>query len=137
MAAQRGIDIILRVDSDGAGTYQDMAGGQQISLSFNKENVDITSQDDANRWRALLAAAGVKSFSITIRGVFKDAAADQTVRSYLVNDTHRNWRIDIPSFYRVQGTMSVTSLEYSGEHNGEVQHTFTLESAGEPTFTAL
>lgn len=42
----------------------------------------------------------------------------------------------IPSFGTVQGPFQITSLEFAGEHNGEVTYDMALESAGELTFAA-
>ena len=42
----------------------------------------------------------------------------------------------IPSFGTVQGPFQITSLEFAGEHNGEVTYDMALASAGELTFAA-
>jgi TP901-1 family phage major tail protein len=41
-----------------------------------------------------------------------------------------------PDFGTVAGAFQVTSLEFAGEHDGEVTTELALESAGELTFTA-
>lgn len=137
MAAQKGLEMLVKADSDGAGTYQTLAGLRSASFKLDKETVDITSQDDTSRYRQLFAGAGIKSMSVSGSGVFKDAAADATMRSYWANDTIRNFQVIIPSFYSVTGLMVVASIEYAGEHNGEATWSFTLESAGDLTFAAL
>jgi TP901-1 family phage major tail protein len=137
MAAQIGLNMLVKVDSDGAGTYLTIAGGQTLSMKLNREQVDITSQDDVSRYRQLIADAGVKSVDITIRGVFKDAAADATARNYWQNDIMRNWQMILPSFQQVTGPFQVSNIEYSGSHNGEVQYDFSLSSAGDLTWVAL
>lgn len=137
MAAQRGLEMLLKVDSDGTGTYVTMAGIRTASVTFDSQTVDITSQDDTSRWRQLLANAGVKSFAATGEGVFKDAAADAVVKNYIVNGTIRNWQIIIPSFQTITGPMQITSHETAGAHDGEVTYNLSLESAGDPTITAL
>lgn len=137
MAAQKGLDMLLKVDSDGAGTYQTIAGIRSVTLTLDKETVEITSQDDINRYRQLLAGAAVKSCSIRGQGVFKDTAADATARTYWAADTIRNWQIIIPSFYQITAPFSLTQIEYAGEHNGEVTHSISLESGGDLAFQAL
>ena len=47
-----------------------------------------------------------------------------------------SYQIVIPSFGTVQGPFQITSLEFAGEHNGEVTYDMALESAGELTFAA-
>ena len=60
MSAQKGKDLLLKVDSDGAGTFTTVAGMRSRSIAFNTETVDITHAESAGRWRELLAGAGAK-----------------------------------------------------------------------------
>ncbi|HET8543174.1 MAG TPA: phage tail tube protein [Pseudolabrys sp.] len=46
------------------------------------------------------------------------------------------YQIVIPSFGTVQGPFQITSLEFAGDHNGEVTYDMALESAGELAFAA-
>jgi TP901-1 family phage major tail protein len=137
MAAQKGLEMLLKVDSDGAGTFQTLAGLQTVTFTLDKETVDITSQDNTTRFRQLLLGAGVKSLRFTGSGVFKDAAADATLRAYWANDNLRDFQVIIPSFYSITVSCIVVNIEYSGQHNGESQYSISLESGGDPTFVAL
>ena len=49
MAAQKGKDLLLKVDSTGAGVFTTIAGLRTRSLSFNAETVDITHQESAGQ----------------------------------------------------------------------------------------
>ena len=60
MSAQKGKDLLLKVDSDGAGTFATVAGLRSRSIAFNTETVDITHAESAGQWRELLAGAGAK-----------------------------------------------------------------------------
>jgi TP901-1 family phage major tail protein len=137
MTAQKGKDLLLKIDSDGAGTFVAVAGLRSRRIAFNAESVDISNADSAGRWRELLAGAGVKRASISGAGIFKDAATDATVRQVFFDGTIRNWQVIVPDFGTLAGAFQVTSLEYSGEHNGEVAYELALESAGEVSFTAV
>lgn len=137
MAAQKGKDLLLKVDSDGLGTFTTVAGLRTRTLALNAETVDITHSESAGRWRELLAGAGAKNARISGAGVFKDAASDAIVRSYLFDGTIRNWQVVVPDFGTVQGPFQVTSLDLSGRHDGEITFDLTIESAGELIFTAL
>ena len=134
MAAQKGKDLLLKADTTGAGVYATIAGLRTRSLAFGSDTVDITHQESAGQWRELLAGAGVKSARITGAGVFKNAATDATVKDYFFNGTIRNWQIIVPTFGTIEGAFQVTSLDYSGRHDGEVSFEMTLESAGALTF---
>ena len=46
------------------------------------------------------------------------------------------FQVVIPDFGTVAGAFQITSLEFAGEHDGEVTTELALESAGELTFTA-
>jgi TP901-1 family phage major tail protein len=48
----------------------------------------------------------------------------------------KSFQVVIPSFGTVQGAFQITSLEFAGEHNGEVTYDMAMESAGALTFTA-
>jgi TP901-1 family phage major tail protein len=136
MAAQKGKDLLLRVDSTGAGSFAAVAGLRSRSISFNAETVDITHADSAGEWRELLAGAGVKSARIAGTGIFKDAASDATIRGYVFDGTIRDWQVVIPDFGTVEGLFQIGSFELSGRHDGEVAFEITLESAGELSFAA-
>ena len=136
MAAQKGKDLLLRVDSTGTGSFAAVAGLRSRSISFNAETVDITHADSAGEWRELLAGAGVKSARIAGTGIFKDAASDATIRGYVFDGTIRDWQVVIPDFGTVEGLFQIGSFELSGRHDGEVTFEITLESAGELSFAA-
>jgi TP901-1 family phage major tail protein len=136
MAAQKGKDLLLKVDIDGTPTFSTVAGLRSRAIQFNAATVDITHTESAGRWRELLAGAGVKSARISGAGIFKDAASDETVRSYVFNGTIRRWQVIVPEFGTIDGLFQISGLELAGNHDGEVTYDLTLESAGELTFTA-
>jgi TP901-1 family phage major tail protein len=136
MSAQKGKDLLLKLDSDGAGTFTTVAGLRSRSIAFNAGTVDITHADSAGQWRELLAGAGVKNAKVSGAGVFKDAASDALVRSYVFAGTIRDWQVIIPDFGTIQGPFQIAAFELSGRHDGEVAFDLSLDSAGELTFTA-
>lgn len=137
MAAQRGKDLLLKVDETGAGSFTTVAGLRTRSLAFNAAIVDITHTESANEWRELLAGAGVKTARLSGSGIFKDEASDETVRSYFFDGTIRDWQIIIPDFGTVEGAFQITALEYSGGHDNELTFEIALESAGALSFAAV
>ena len=134
MTAQRGRDLLLKIDSTGTGTYVTVAGLRSNTLTFNSTSVDVTAQDSAGTWRELLAGAGLKSAQIKGTGIFKNAASDAAVRGYFFNDTIVNWQIVIPSFGTVTGPFQITSLDYSAKFDGEISFDLALASAGQLSF---
>ena len=137
MAAQKGRDLLLKVDSTVAGVFVSVAGLRNRNLSLNARPVDITNADSVNGWREILEGAGIKSASLSGTGVFRDDAADETVRGYFFNGSIRNWQLIVPGFGIIQGAFQITALEYAGEYDGEVTYSLALESAGQPGFTVI
>ncbi len=137
MTAQKGRDLLLKLDNDGSGNYQAVAGLRSHTLSFNSQSVDITHQESTGAWRELLAGAGVRSASINGSGIFKDAQSDATIRQIFFNNNIVSWQVIIPDFGIVSGPFQITSLEFSGEHDGEMTFDLALESAGSLNFTSI
>ena len=135
MSAQKGKDLLVKI-FDGT-SFTTVAGLRTRRLSFNAETVDITHAESAGQWRELLAGAGIKRASISGRGLFKDASTDALMRQTFFDGTVTNYQIAIPDFGTVEGAFQITSLEFAGEHNGEVTYDIAFESAGSLTFTAL
>ena len=137
MTAQKGRDLLLKIDTTGGGSFQTVAGLRANALSFNAESVDVTHQESAGAWRELLAGAGLKSANVRGQGIFKDAASDETIRGYFFNGTIRRWQVIVPDFGVIDGPFQITALEIAGRHDAEITFELALESAGELTFTAV
>ncbi len=135
MGAQKGKDLLLKMN-DGTD-YVTVAGLRSRKIAFNAETVDVTHAELVDRWRELLEGAGVKRASISGRGLFKDAASDALVRHAFFDGTINACQVAVPDFGTIEGLFQISSLEFSGEHNGEVTFDLGLESAGALTFTAL
>lgn len=136
MTAQKGKDLLLKVDAESTGSFVSVAGLRSNAMDFNTETVDITHMESAGRWRELLAGAGVRSAAIRGSGVFKDASSDELVRGLFFDGVICPWQLAIPNFGLVQGAFQVTALEFAGQHNGELTYELSLESAGVLSFTA-
>jgi TP901-1 family phage major tail protein len=134
MAAQKGKDLLVKIEED--EDFVTIAGLRSRRLAFNAETVDITHAESANRWRELLEGAGVKRASLAGRGLFKDAASDSLVRQAFFDGAVKTYQIVIPDFGTIEGAFQIGSLEFAGEHNGEVTYELSLESAGALTFAA-
>lgn len=135
MAAQRGKDLLLKLDSDGLGSFVTVAGLRSKRIAFNSESVDITDADSAGRWRELLAGSGVQRASLSGSGIFKDAASDAAIRTRFFAGDIVDWQLVVPHFGTIEGLFQITALEYSGNHDGEVTFEIALESAGPIAFT--
>jgi TP901-1 family phage major tail protein len=136
MAAQRGKDMLLKLKDD-ASAFVTVAGLRSRKLALNAETVDISHAESAGRWRELLAGAGMKRATLSGAGVFRDAASDALVRQTFFDGAIRDWQVTIPDFGRMEGPFQIASLDFRGEHQGEVTFEMTLESAGLIAFAAI
>ncbi len=137
MAAQKGSAMLLKVDISGTATT--VAGLRSTSITMNDEAVDVTTKDSSGL-RQLLGGGGVQSFSASGSGVFTDQPSEAAVRTAFdaqrTAGTFTDFDVVVPGFGTFAGPMMISSIEYSGEYNGEVTYSISLESAGTFAFTA-
>ena len=137
MGAQNGKDLLIKLDLTGGGLFETIAGLRATRISFNAETVDVTSLESQGGWRELLAGAGVKSATISGSGVFKDESTDERARQIFFDGETPAFQVIVPDFGVIEGPFQVSSIEYSGSHNGEATYELSMASAGALTFTAL
>lgn len=135
MAAQKGAAMLLKINTTGS-TYVTVGGLRSTSITLNDEAVDVTNKDSSGN-RTLLADGGIHSMSMSGSGVFTDATTEETMRAAMNAATFKNFQILIPDFGTYTGAFMVASLEYSGEYNGEVSYSVTLESSGAITYASV
>ncbi|MCL7464797.1 phage major tail protein, TP901-1 family [Phaeovulum sp. NW3] len=137
MAAQNGKDLLIKLDLNGGGQFETIAGLRASRISFNAETVDVTSLESQGGWRELLGGAGVRSAAISGSGVFRDAATDERARQIFFDGEVPQFQVIIPDFGIVQGPFMITAIEYAGSHNGEATYELSMASAGALSFTAI
>lgn len=133
MAADRGLDFILKQGTAAAGTA--IAGARSSTLTINNEVVDITNKDSAGA-QTLLAAAGVQSMQITCQCVFTDSAVEETVRGYAFAQSINAFGIVFPNGDYLDGSWFISDYQREGEYNGAEMASFTLNSSGTMSYTA-
>jgi TP901-1 family phage major tail protein len=136
MAAQRGKDLLIKLDM-GSGTFETIAGLRASRISFNAETVDVTNLGSEGRWRELLSGAGVRTAAISGSGVFRDAATDERARAIFFGGEMPAFQVIIPDFGVVEGPFQISSIEYSGNRDGEAVYELALASAGALSFAAI
>lgn len=139
MAYQKGSEMLLKIDTavSGGPTYTTVAALQTKEIQISADAVDVTNQDSANKWRELLAGAGIRKASISGRGVFNDSAAENAVLTAHLAGTIKSWQVVVPGLGSFSGLFQITQCSYSAPHDKEVQYDIRLESAGEITFAAV
>ncbi len=137
MAAQRGKDLLLKLDETGSGGFITVAGLRTRRIAFSSGVVDITDSESSGRWRELLAGAGTRQASLSGGGLFRDAASDARIRALFFEGHIRDWQVIVPDFGTLQGPFQITAFDYSGQFDGEVTFDLALESAGPIAFTGV
>ncbi len=130
----KGSDFLLKIGNGSSPeTFATVGGFRSNGFAINNETVDVVSKDSSGI-RALLAGAGVQSFSASGSGVFVDDASFGSVHIAATAKTINDWQIVIPGHGTYEGAFQITSLEFAGEYNGEMTYSLSLESAGTISF---
>ena len=111
-----------------------IAGMQSKSFTINDEQVDITNSDNG-KWRQLLGGCGIKSMSITGSGISTDDANEDAMIDLIMAGTLNNYQI-VTARGTFEGLFQISTQGGGGEYNQAQTWEFTLESAGDITFTA-
>ena len=135
VTAQKGKDLLLKVDDTGTGTFVTVAGLRSRRITLTSPAVDATHADSPARWQELLAGAGVRKCALSGAGVFLDAASDSSLRTIFFNGSIMPWQIVVPGSGTISGPFQITSLDYVGDHTSELTFDIALESAGALSFT--
>lgn len=130
MVAQKGKDLLIKIEMSGSGGFETVAGLRASRITFNAETVDVTNLQSSGGWRELLGGAGVRSAGISGSGVFRDEDTDERARQIFFDGDIPQFQVVVPDFGIVEGPFQITTLEYSGNHDGEAVYEISLASAG-------
>lgn len=137
MANWAGKLMVISVLTGGGPTYSVLGGLRTRSFRFNGASIDVTDSESVDLFQELLDGGGVKSVEISASGLFEDDAAIAKVRTDFLVGALNTYRAVIPSFYQIEGSFFISSVEFSGNHDDAVAQSITLNSNGKPTFTAI
>lgn len=135
MSAQRGQDILIKIDITGSGEFVSLAGLRSSKIAFNSTTVNATHQGSEGRWRELLANTGLRSAEISGSGLFVDQDSDARLQSVFFDGEHPKLQICLPDFGIITGVFQITALEYAGQYDGEMLYDIALASAGALQFS--
>lgn len=116
-----------------------LVGIRTRGLAISAEPVDVTTDDDTGE-RTLLPDPGVRSAEISVAGITSDEVLIAEILSGISGRTLTSAVVNLPSTLAVPGTITfdafISSFEITGEHDGAVEFTATLMSAGAITYVA-
>jgi TP901-1 family phage major tail protein len=135
MSGQMGRDVLIKISDGGMPeTFVTLAGIRSSELDLNQQSVDATSAESPEGWRELLAGAGLKTMRVRGRGLFKDSASDERMRSVFFAGAIARWQLIVPGLGHFTGPFQITQLNWSGAHDGEASFAVELQSAGQLSF---
>lgn len=133
MALQKGRDMLIKLGDAATGTI--IGGLTNTTISMGNQVVDGSTKD-TNGWRELVEDASLKSFSIACNGYFKDSATDEAIRQNAFSGSIDTYTLIFPNDDTIECDFLITGYTRGGEVNGVETYNYTLESHGEPVFTA-
>lgn len=133
MAGFNGRELTIDYDST------TLVGIRTRGLSISADAVDVTTDDDTGE-RTLLPDPGMRSAEISVAGITSDEVLIAEMLSGISGRTLNNAVVNLPSALTTPGTVTfaafVSTFEITGEHDGAVEFTATLMSAGAITYVA-
>ncbi|MCF6216062.1 MAG: phage major tail protein, TP901-1 family [Emcibacter sp.] len=134
MAAEKGRAFLLRIgDGGGPEIFTVVGGMRSTSIRINNETVDVTNKTSGG-WREILSGAGIRQISISGSGIFTDSASEASLQAKALAGSVDNYEVVFESGDKFSGAFQVTSLEFSGDYNGERTYSIALESSGMVSF---
>ena len=131
MAAQKGKDLLIKIDMTGGGSFTTFAGLRASRVSFNAETVDITNIASTGGWRELLPETGIRSATVSGSGVFVSESTVERAQKYFFDAEVPIFEIYMPGIGVFRGPFQITGLELAGTYDGEVTYDITLTSGGQ------
>jgi TP901-1 family phage major tail protein len=109
---------------------KDVGGLRTKTFGFASEAVDI-SHHGTNQWRKIKNGAGLRTFSVSGGGVYTTDEAYKAVEAKaLANELVCLAFVEAITGRVYIGCFKITSLELSGEYNGESAYSISAESSG-------
>lgn len=135
MSSQKGRDLLLKIgDGGGPETFTALGAARTTAMTLNNQPVDATTMDDGGI-QALKADAGVQTMQIRLDGLFKDAAAEETLRAAAFARTSNNYELVFPNGDKYAAAFVVENYARGGTHDGLETFSVTLLRNGAGTFT--
>ncbi len=137
MAGQQGRDVILkRGDAASPEVFTAIAGATSSGMSVSNGELDVTTNDE-DGVKTLLAGKYGLAGSSSLSGIAKDELTFAAMRTSVLAGTILNYQLVIPGAVG-GGTWSfaaaIATLEETGEMDGALTYTITLNTSGTLTF---
>jgi TP901-1 family phage major tail protein len=110
--------------------FKQIGGIRSKSMSISAEGIDITSED-SDEWKVFLDKAGMRSVEISGSGVHSNSLMLKQIEDkMLANELTCLMFLEWKNGKIYAGCFKITSLEYSGDHDGEGSMSISASSSG-------
>jgi len=134
MAGQQGRDVLVKIgDSGSPTTFTTIGGGRVHEMSIDDESIDVSDKDTSGRWAERIRG-GPRAAELSLEGVFKDTAAEETMRALVESDSIVELEFVFPGQGSWTGFWSMTNITFRGEYDGAAEYSATFENAGPIAF---
>jgi predicted secreted protein len=135
MPLQKGRDLLLKT-GDGADpeVFTTLGAARTVALSLDNSPVDDTALDSGG-FQDLRPEAGVQSMEIVLEGLFRDGAAEETLRLAAFNRTVNNYQLLFPNGDSYAAAFVVSAYHRGGSFDGLETFSLTLLRTGGGIFT--
>lgn len=138
MTPQKGRDVLIRIRNENTiQSYETVAGLRKREIKFSAPGVENTHAHSVEGWREFLRGASPKSIEIAGQGVFVDASTNAKLSEAFFEVATPEFELILPGFGTIRGRFLISELTYGGRHDGEMDFSILLKSAGEIQMEAL
>ncbi len=135
MPSQKGRDLLLKIGNGASPEIFAMVGAARlVALTLNNQPVDKTTMD-SNGVQEVQGDAGVQALEIKLDGLFKDAAAEETLRLAAFARTVNNYQLQFPNGDLLAAAFIVHDYHRSGSFDGLETFAISLLRSGDGSFT--
>jgi predicted secreted protein len=128
--ALNGTDVFVAIeDSIGGGTYTQVGGQSQHSITLNNNPIDITNKSSAS-FRELLDAEGIQSIDLTLDITYNTDAAYVLLRGYAGAKTLTGYRITVGALGNMDFDAMIASFGETSPDGDKLSNSITLQSSG-------
>ncbi len=134
MPSQRGRDLLLKI-GDGADpeVFTTLGAARAVSMVVNNNPADSTAMD-SDGFQEFQVNAGVQSLELALEGLFKDAAAEETLRLASFSGAVKNYRLMFPNGNVLEAAFIVADYRRGGSYDGLESFSVSLLRTGGGVF---
>lgn len=135
MTLFKGRDLLLKIgDGEDPEVFTTLGVARAVSMTLDNKPLDVTSMD-AGGMQELDAQGGLQSLRIVMQGLFKNAAAEELLRTAAFTRTADNYELYFPNGDKYAAAFVAESYVRTGSYDGLETFAVTLSRSGAGVYT--